>query len=107
MPNSGESELDSITAVISYDIPEDIYQSVIIVYSAQFNHSQYLTNLNKKTRYISPAYMDLNNFRVTAMELIPGTDLLTLGILDYGLLVYSLNQERVVKQLPLMIYTHY
>lgn len=37
--SKNDSEVNNITAIISYDIPGDTYQSVIIVYALQFNHS--------------------------------------------------------------------
>ena len=99
--------MNNITAIISYDIPGDNYQSVIIVYPLQFNHSKYITDLNPKTKYISIARNYLNTFRVTSVEMIPGTDLLTMAILDYGIAIYSIESDKLIKFVSLTEYVRY
>jgi hypothetical protein len=88
--------------IISYDIPEDLTQSVLIVFDGQFNHTPYLSDIRNKTKYISPSKTGLNYFRVTSIEFIPGTDILVIAVLNYGLVLYSVEKEVIIKFLSLI-----
>ena len=45
--------------------------------------------------------LEIDEFKVTSIEFITGTKLIAIGVLNYGLILYSIENMEVLRYIPL------
>ena len=85
----------TLTLVLSYDIEDDVHQSVILTYELDPS-----TNEVGDLKYLSPEACGFNTFRVTDLAIYDDT-LLLIAVEDFGLVIYSLETKNVLKEISI------
>ena len=103
-----DNEFNKVMAILSFDIEYFTEQSVIKFFNLTFDpNSTTIISAIDETKTLSIRNLNIDMFRVTALQIMPSNTLLIIGILDYGILIYDLVTQETLNFISIVQYTNF
>eukprot|EP00347_Sterkiella_histriomuscorum_P018319 403345958 len=92
---------DNLFIALVFDIPNQDYISIIEFYNVTFNTSEVVNIQYYQEGILSPYFFGFDQMKINSMQLIENTGIMTIGVQNYGLIVYDILRCKMIQSINL------